>query len=389
MMKGSKTMPNFPISKLLIPDHETFRVKRQRMVSTFADRSQTGTVYDRFFNKCTSVKAGESRTLAELEGAGLIVRLYFALPIRYRRFLLRDLILRIFFDDDDFPSVEVPLGDFFGLPFGRYTRFSSFFISCTSGGYLCQFPMPFARGARIELVNRSTKTAFMIFCQVNYFELEKLDADCPRFMAGFRRENPTTKGKAYTLVHRKGRGWYVGCSLQAQSLEKFLLGPWREIPFPQGYGLGTLEGWERIFIDGEEEPSFHGTGHEEFFNTGWYFTRKKDPGLFSGNLYRSYLKGRAAAYRQHLIDPIPFSKEIRLEIDHGIDSRIRGDYASCVYWYEQGDRAPLEPLPTGSLHPSCWLGHAAQVVLLPAVIPAALLSAVPGVVRFLRRSNSE
>ena len=100
-------MSHFPINKLLIPDHEMFGVKRQRMISTFDDRRlATQTIYDRFFHKCTSIKGGETRTLAEMEGAGLIVRIYFTLPVRYRRFLLRDLILRIYFDDNEFPSVE-------------------------------------------------------------------------------------------------------------------------------------------------------------------------------------------------------------------------------------------------------------------------------------------
>lgn len=377
-------MPHFPINKVLIPDLAYFRVKRQRMISTYSERYDTGTVYDRFFNKCVRIEGGGTHRLAEIEGPGLIVRLYFTLPIRYRRLILKDLILRITFDDDDFPCVEVPLGDFFCLPFGRYTTYTSFFLSCTSGGYLCQFPMPFANGARIELENRSKRPAVMIFFQAGYHELEDLDDDCPRFMAGFRRENPTPKGVPFTILHRRGRGWYVGCSLQVQARENFLLGPWREVPFPQGYGLGTLEGWERIFIDGEASPSFHGSGHEELFNTGWYFTKSKDAGLFSGNLARSYLTGRAAAYRQHLLDAIPFSQEIRIEIDHGIDSALRSDYAACAYWYEQAPRAPLDPLPIGSLHPSGWLGHAAQFAALPVIGPLALLAAAPGFLRFLK-----
>ncbi len=381
-------MDPFPINRLLIPDFRCFPVKRQRMISTFAPRSRTGTVYDRFFDKCLSIPAGGTVTLAEPEGPGMVVRFYMTLPVRYRRHLLRDLVLRIYFDGRATPSVEAPLGDFFGLPFGRYTSYTSFFLSCVSGGYVCRFPMPFARGARIELENRSAGTAGMIFSQVNWFELESLDENVPRFMASFRRENPTREGVPFTLLHRKGQGWYVGCNLQVQNREPFLFRPWKEVPFPLGYGMGMLEGWERIYVDGEETPSFHGSGHEEFFDTGWYFTRRKDPGTFSGNLCRSYLTGRAAAYRQHLFDPVPFSREIRMEIDHGIDSRVRADYASCCYWYEQGDAAPADPLPAEPLRPSPWSAHAAQFALMPLVAPLTLLAAAPGFFRFLRKSKS-
>jgi hypothetical protein len=386
--RWSAAMAYFPINRLLIPDFTLFPVKRQFMISSYSPRFRTGTVYDRFFDKCVSVGPGRTRTLAEAEGPGLAVRFYMTLPVRYRRFLLRDLILRIFYDGRDFPSVEVPLGDFFGLPFGRYTSYSSFFLSCVSGGYACRFPMPFLRGMRIELENRSPGTAVMIFFQVNLMELESLDPETPRFQAAFRRENPTREGVPFRMLRREGQGWYVGCNLQVQSLEPFLFRPWKGIPFPQGHGLGMLEGWERVYVDGETEPSFHGSGHEELFDTGWYFTRRKDPGIFSGNLCRSYLTGRAAAYRQHLFDPIPFSSEFRMEIDHGIDGRIRADYAACCYWYEQGDPAPLDPLPAGSLHPSPWAAHAAQFAALPVAGPAGLAAAAPGFLRFLRKVRS-
>jgi hypothetical protein len=138
-------------------------------------------------------------------------------------------------------------------------------------------------------------------------------------------------------------------------------------------------------VDGEREPSFHGTGHEEFFDAGWYFTKAKDAGFFAGNLHRSYLMGRAAAYRHRLVDPIPFDTGIRIEIDHGIDSMLQADYASCAYWYETPPALPFPPLPENR-RPSPWLSHAAQVVLLPLVAPAALVLAAIRFLRFLRKT---
>jgi hypothetical protein len=325
--------------------------------------------------------------MAALDGPGLVVRLYFTLPVRYRRFLLRDLILRVFYDGAEHPSVETPLGDFFGLPFGAYTTYSSHFLSCTSGGYACRFPMPFRRAIRFELFNASARPAYMVFYQVNHFALEDLPASCPYFMASWRRQDPTANGAPYVILDRRGAGWHVGCNLQAQARQALLAGSWADIPFPKGWGLGMLEGWERIYVDDEQAPSFHGTGHEEFFDAGWYFTKSKDAGLLAGSLRRSYLKGRAAAYRQHLTDPIPFDRGIRIEIDHGIDSTVEADYASCAYWYETPPTAPLPPL-SADRRPSSWLPHAAQFVLLPLTAPIALPLAAARFLRFLRRRRS-
>lgn len=380
-------MGRFPINRLLIPDHEVFRATRQRMVSSFSDRLRTGLVFDRFFAKCVSIGAGRSRTLVDLEGPGLIVRLNVTLPLFRRAMWLRHLVLRITYDGASTPSVEAPIGDFFGLPFGRTTTYSSFFLSSTSGGLVSQFPMPFGKAVKIEVANLSRTALAAFFHQINYYELEKLPDGCPYFLASWRRENPTRAGVPYVILDRPaGGGWYVGCNLQAQARENFLLGPWRDIPFPQGWGLGMLEGWERIFVGGEREPSFHGTGHEEFFNGAWYFTRAKDAGIFSGNLSRSYLKGRAAAYRHHLLDPVPFEKGIRVEIDHGVDSTLEADYSSCAYWYQEPPLAALPPFPR-EVRPSQWLSHAAQALTLPVTAPLSLVAAAPRFFEFLRRAR--
>ena len=377
-------MSAFPISRLLFPDHPLFPITRQRMISSFSHRVDTGEIYDRFFNKCARIGAGKTHTVARIDGPGMVVRLYFTLARRQQRHLLRDLILRVFYDDADHPAVEAPLGDFFGLPFGRYLSFASLFMSCTSGGYVCRFPMPFRRSIRIELINRSPRTAYMIFHQVNVFELESLPDDCPAFHASWRRENPTTIGKPFTILDRKGSGWYVGCNLQVQARENVLLRPWKDLPFPQGWGLGMLEGWERVFVDGEDAPSFHGTGHEELFDTAWYFLSSRDTGPLAGNLCRSYLTGRAAAYRHHLTDPIPFVRSIRMEIDHGIDSRLRSDHAACAYWYETLPSEPLPALPEHR-HPAPWLAHALQFLATPLIAPVALVLAAPRFLRFVRK----
>ncbi|MBI2569976.1 MAG: DUF2961 domain-containing protein [Candidatus Schekmanbacteria bacterium] len=381
-------MGHFPISRLLIPDHGLFPISHQRMVTSFhAGRHGTGLTFDRFFDKCVRIGAGETHSVAEIDGPGLIVRLYFTFPILpLLKVPLRDLILRVFYDGATDPSVEVPVGDFFGLPFGRYTRYGAFFLACLSGGYLSQFPIPFRKSVRIALSNLSDRAAHMVFHQVNCFRLESLPEGCPYFMASWRRENPTRRHVPYAILERQGAGWYVGCNLQTQARESFLLRPWRDLVWPQGWGLGNLEGCERVFIDGEEAPSFHGTGHEELFNAAWYYTCGKDAGLFAGNLHRSYLQGRAAAYRHHLMDPIPFAKGIRVEIDHGIQSTLEADYASTAYWYEA---LPHRPLPAlgAARDPSPWLGHAVQALALPIAAPLGLVAAVPSFLTFLWRGN--
>jgi hypothetical protein len=322
------------------------------------------------------LEPGETHTLAELSGAGLITRLWLTTFLPGKAHVLQDLTLRCFWDGEREPSVECPLGDFFGAAFGRYTAYVSAPLSLTSGGFTCAFPMPYAAGARLEIRNEGRSVVDPLFFNVTYYELDEPPPSALRFHAQWRRENPTRPGQPYTILEAEGVGQYVGCHVFMQNREWWLRPPLSEIIFPRGVGIGMLEGYERIWIDGEETPSVTGTGAEDFFNAGWYFRG----GTFSTPTYgctvRNYLTARIAAYRFDLNAPTPFRQSLRLTLDHGFQNQVLTDYSSVAYWYQIEPHAPFAPLPPpDGCRPRSPLANVAQA-LLPLGAPLALGAAL-------------
>ncbi|MCX5634585.1 MAG: DUF2961 domain-containing protein [Planctomycetota bacterium] len=282
-----------------------------------------------------TIAPGQTKTIVNMKSSGTIRRLWCAVAARQQETLMRQALLRMYWDNEETPSVEVPLGDFFGTSWGRTKDFISMALEQTSGGYNCYWPMPFGKAARVELVNDSN-----IVIDKFYFNSDiEMMATPPKserlyFHAQWRRENPTTAGKLYTILEAKGRGKYVGTSLQMQCLE--------------GPGFGFLEGDEEVFVDGEKTPSIHGTGNEDYFMACWYFASGEFSAPWHGCLYKNEKQGRAHAYRWHLIDPIPFQKSILFQIEHGPDINYptNSDYVSTAYWYQTEPHAAFPPLPT-------------------------------------------
>ena len=156
--------------------------------------------------KSVQIAPGETYTVAEIEGAGTILRIWMTtmqpmpgLPHNFNH----SLVLRFFWDGEETPSVEVPFGDFYGVPWGKYTHYLAEPLSCTSGGYNCQFPMPFSRSCRIEVVNQAPGPCPAFFFQVQYLELDEQPSPL-RFHAQWRRENPTRYGVPYRVLEATG-----------------------------------------------------------------------------------------------------------------------------------------------------------------------------------------
>ena len=222
--------------------------------------------------KSVQIEPGETYTVAEIEGAGTIVRIWMTtmwpmpgLPHNFNHYL----VLRFTWDGEESPSVEVPFGDFFGVPWGEYTHYVSEPLSCTSGGYNCQFQMPFSNGCRIEVVNQGPAPCMAFFFQVQYLELDEQPAPL-RFHAQWRRENPTRHRVPYRVLEAEGAGHFAGMHLWMQKSGWWLdpakiVGRIRDTGspisglFPEAAGMGMLEGWESIYVDGEESPSIPST----------------------------------------------------------------------------------------------------------------------------------
>lgn len=281
-----------------------------------------------------AIDAGETATIADIKGAGCISRIWVtvASPDLYA---LRRAVIRMYWDGESSPSVEAPLGDFFGVGFSEYRHYTALPMGMSSGGFYCYLPMPFSDGAVIELVNESPKQIFAFYYNISYHKFDSLpdDAETGRFHAQWRRET-TVAGENYTILEAEGKGHFVGCNLNMQGAKPFTL--W------------FLEGDEMIYVDGESHPpAVHGTGTEDYFNAGWYFNKGTFSAPYHGLTIKDRLRSRISAYRFHIEDPIPFTKNIRVTMEHGGTNDTPGcDYSSTAYWYQlepHGDNIALPP----------------------------------------------
>lgn len=308
----------------------------------------------------TVIPASETRVLGETAGAGCIRHLWCTIGVekpseRLDRHHLRKIVIRMYWDGSDRPSVEVPIGDFFGMGHGRSTNFvaAPLQMSPESGkAFNCWFPMPFGAGARIEVVNECRHDV-MFFFYVDWEEYPALDDDVFRFHAWWNRER--TQGISdegigkmdfqmggtnlsdadnYVLLDVHGEGHYVGCNLNIDNQRGSWFWDW------------PGEGDDMIVVDDEPfPPELHGTGTEDYVNLAFCPTQRYSApyhGLIrSGGINWA---GKLTYYRYHILDPVPFERSIRVSIEHGHANRRSDDWSSTAYWYQR-TIADLPPLP--------------------------------------------
>ena len=155
--------------------------------------------------------------------------------------------------------------------------------------------------------------------------------------------------------------------------------------------MGMLEGWESIYVDGETAPSIPGTGNEDYFNSGFYFSKGPYSAPHWGCTVRSYLASRCAAYRFHVNDAIPFRESIVVDIDHGYTNQVETDYSSVAYWYQTEPHVAFPALPLlAERLPTPTGNNVAQFALFtsPVWVPVAAmgLSVLRRVLRGPRRN---
>ena len=278
-----------------------------------------------------TIEAGQSAILADIKGPGAIHHIW--VTIAAEPFYGRKLVLRMFWDGEQDPSVEVPIGDFFGVGHGLNRNFSSIPITCSSEGRAknCYWHMPFRQSARITVTNEGQQTVPAFYYYVDYRELKDLAADTPRFHAQYRQEIPCEPGKNYLILEASGRGHYVGCNL---SILQRAMGWWGE-------------GDDMIYVDGETFPSLHGTGSEDYFSDAWGMREAEHPFYGCPLQEEDYQAGsKATVYRFHVPDPIPFQKSIRVTIEHGHANDRSDDYSSTAYWYQAEPHKTFPALPS-------------------------------------------
>ncbi len=295
------------------------------------------------------IAPGATLELGRIEGHGQITHIWFTIAAKSEDHL-RQLVLRIYWDGAEKPAVESPLGDFFGLGFGRYVEYKSAPIAIGAVKALnCYWPMPFAKGARLTMTNEGSEPVHSCYFNIDYRLDDQPAADVRYFHTQYRQAFPVPKGVDYPIVETTGRGHFVGTFLSVMANSD---GWWGE-------------GNDKFYVDGATKPTIEGTGSEDYFCGAWDFQHAFWNPYNGVPLYSNPEQGGEkrgilnTCYRWHILDPVPFTKSLRMTIEHGRsgpnDDRtpLRNHYASVAYYYldrAEGDGPALPSYPERVAH---------------------------------------
>jgi hypothetical protein len=296
------------------------------------------------------IKSKTTFTLAEIEGPGSIQHIWMT-PTGNWRYS----ILRFYWDDEKEPSVECPVGDFFGMGWGQYAKLTSLAVTVNPGSaFNCYWPMPFRKKCRITMENIANDD-MILYYQVDYI-LTEVPSDAAYFHAQFRRTNPLPYKTDYTLIDGiKGKGHYVGTYI-AWGVHN---NGW--------WGEGEI----KFFMDGDQQfPTIIGTGTEDYFCGSYDFdTKRKNAAGVEVIDYTEFntpyaglhqvIRGdghyqvaqRFGMYRWHINDPIRFEKDLKVTIqalgwrEGGRYLPLQDDIASVVFWYQTEPHGSFPKVP--------------------------------------------
>lgn len=267
------------------------------------------------------LEPSQTLKLAEIDGPGIVTHLWFTISSREAR---NQLILRAYWDGETAPSIDAPLGLFFGAGHGdaKVPFFTNAFFDISPQlGLNCHLPMPFAKKANLTLTNSGDAKVSAIYYYVEYAKLKSLPANAGYLHARYHSEDPCAPKQDYVFAEGTGRGQLVGVNLQIDAKAD---GWWGE-------------GDDKITIDGVDISQ--GTGTEDYFCGAWNF-RAEHAGLYQGSPRMEPEKagGKHCIYRFHALDPIPFYKSFRYAIEHGHANDRADAWASVSFWYQLQSR---------------------------------------------------
>jgi hypothetical protein len=301
-------------------------------------------------NPYIHIKPGETVTLAEITGPGAVQHIWMTPTGNWRTS-----IIRFYWDDETTPSVEVPVGDFFCMGWGKYSHVNSLAVCVNPGSaFNCYWTMPFRKKCKITMTNTNTEQ-MTLYYQVDY-TLTEVPEDAGYFHAQYHRANPVINGIDTLVANIKGKGQYVGTYLA-----------W-EVHNDGWWGEGEI----KFYIDGDSKfPTICGTGTEDYFCGSYDFD--SDQRMPDGKMSREYtefstpytglpqvIRGdghynvmqRFGLYRWHIQDPIRFENGLTVTIqDLGWRSGGRylvqkSDISSVVFWYQQDPHGAFPKLPS-------------------------------------------
>jgi len=289
------------------------------------------------------VDPGASLTLLDVKGPGVITHIWFTINSNDQMHL-KNLVLRAWWDGESSPSIEAPIGDFFGLTLGEYFNYqSALLVVAPQKALNCYFQMPFDSAAKITLTNEGKVRTNNLYFAVDYTTVAALPSNLGRFHAQYRQSAPCkksadTSGKNlngsdnYVFFEATGRGHFVGVT--------------------QGV-LQNADGWfgegdDMIFIDGESQPVINGTGTEDYYNGAWDFYGNAFASMRQGAPFiidPERTGGRYCLYRWHTESFITFEKSIKVTIEHGHANDRADNFYSVGYWYQTEPHAEFPQLP--------------------------------------------
>jgi hypothetical protein len=307
------------------------------------------------------IDPGASLTIAELEGPGRIVHIWFTIAAddpRYSRLMT----LRIYWDGEEEPGVEAPIGDFFAVGHGIDVPVNSYPVQVSSEGRArnCYWSMPFRKSAKVVVSNDSPdKKVHALYYYVDWQKLPSLPDDTMYFHAQYRQEYPAHAGEDYLFLDAEGDGLYVGTVYSVQLNENSWFG----------------EGDDRFYIDGAAEPVLNGTGTEDYFSDAWGFRRFNNP-FYGVSLWEGdRIDDHGTAYRWHIADPVRFHKSLKVAIEHkgvtfkpdgslksGFEERF-DNLSSVAFWYQRGKAKRYASMPP-----------AAERLVRPTILEAEALA---------------
>ncbi|MEX0879324.1 MAG: DUF2961 domain-containing protein [Thermoanaerobaculia bacterium] len=289
---------------------------------------------------------GETTVLADLQGPGVVTHMWITIADNEYAWpkLLR---LRVYYDGSPIPSVDAPIGDFFAVGHGFEAKVKSLMVVDSSDGRArnSYWPMPFRKSCRITVTNEGRRRVANLYYHVDWEKLPSLPANTPYFHAWYRQSLPApADGSNYEFLNVKGKGHYVGTVLSVVQAEAGWFG----------------EGDEFFWVDGAAKPSIEGTGSEDYFNDAWGLHVNDSPYYGVTVAEGTGLGSRMTAYRWHLLDPVPFQKSLKFDIEHkgwtfNADGSVKSGFgervdlmSSVAFWYQDGIAQDQPPVPYGS-----------------------------------------
>jgi hypothetical protein len=293
------------------------------------------------------IAPGGSHEVFKADGPGVITHIWFTIAAQSANHL-KELVLRGYWDGNGRPSVEVPVGDFFGLNLGSYQTYQSAYLACSPGRSLnCYFAMPYKQSARFTVTNEGSQEVGSFYSNIDYMTVPRLPAEAMYFHAQYRQSAPCVPVTTTPKINPDGRQNYV--YMEARGRGHLM-----------GVTLGVLQnanGWwgegdDMIFVDDEAKPAIIGTGSEDYFLGSWNFGGRDGATPFGHSMYGAPLivnpertGGRYCCYRWHGDNPVVFEKYLKHTMEHG-HANDRGDnFFSSAYWYQTTPFTDFPALP--------------------------------------------